>query len=79
MKPEIAALFHSRYGDRLVELPRKNYSSMIDAVADMYLLGECEELVCSPNSSFSEVAYWWGLGRGHDAKVHMLNVEYRQS
>lgn len=79
MTAEVADRFHSHFGSRVKELPNKQYKSMIDAVADMYLLGECAELVCSPNSSFSEAAWWWGLGRGKKIKATMLGVDYNQA
>lgn len=79
MTPEVAERFHNHFSSRVVEMPNKQYKSMVDAVADMYLLGECEELVCSPNSSFSEAAWWWGLGRGNKMKAKMLSVDYNQA
>lgn len=66
----------SAFGDRVLELPAKDYHSMIDAVADLWLLGHGRELVCSPESTFTEIAWWWGgdLNR----PVRMLPVEYVQ-
>lgn len=79
MNGDVAAEFHRRFGERVVELPNKQYKSMVDSVADMYLLGECRELIASPGSSFSEVAWWWSLGRGNKPlKVTMLAKDYNQ-
>lgn len=60
MNADIAQLFHERYGERCIELPNKNYASMVDAVADMWHLGHCRAMIASPISTFSEVAWWWG-------------------
>lgn len=79
MNGDVASVFHRHFGERVVELPGKRYKSMVDSVADMYLLGECGELVSSPGSSFSEVAWWWSLGRGNKTKVTMLARDYNQA
>lgn len=60
MNSDIASLFHKRYEGRCFELPQKDYTSMVDAVADMWHLGHCREMIASPCSTFSEVAWWWG-------------------
>jgi hypothetical protein len=60
------------FGDRVIELPNKQYRSMIDATADMYLLSKGEYLVVSPGSSFAEVAWWLG---GCCQKVVQLPAE----
>lgn len=43
-----------------MELPHKNYKSMIDATADMFLLGLTKEAIYAKNSSFAEVGWWLG-------------------
>lgn len=68
-------LMNSRFGARVVRLANKNPASMIDAVADMWLLGHGKELIASPDSTFSEVAWWWG---GCKCPVTMLNTEFNQ-
>ena len=56
MNDEIASLFKARFKGRVIELPNKCYSSMVDAVADMWLLGHSAKMIVSPGSTFSEVA-----------------------
>jgi len=56
-------------GERAFELPSKNYRSMIDATADMFLLGRGTELLVSDGSTFGEVAWWLG---GCQARVVRL-------
>ena len=68
MSKEAAAPFYARYGSRIRELPDKDYNSMIDAAADMFILGRTKEAVYSLGSSFSEVGWWLG---GAKAKVHL--------
>jgi hypothetical protein len=60
MGKENSEPFYSTFGDRIVELPDKNYDSMVDAVADMFLLGMGKEIILSSGSTFSEVAWWLG-------------------
>lgn len=76
MSKEISKQVHARFGNRVIELPNKNYGSMIDAVADMWLLGSRSELICQFPSTFSEVAWWW---HGGMSKVTAIPYEYRQS
>lgn len=68
MSKESAAPFYKRYPNRIIELPNKDYHSMIDAVADMYILGSTKEAVYQYNSTFSEVGWWLG---GAKTKVHI--------
>jgi hypothetical protein len=63
MNREVADALRREFGDRILELPEKNYRSMIDATADMYLLGACEQLLVSDGSTFGEVAWWLGGAR----------------
>lgn len=76
MTKEVSIKVHERFGNRVVELKNKDYSSMIDAVADMWILAHCPEMIVSPQSTFSEVAWWWG---GCKSKVTMLETEYNQA
>lgn len=76
MNDEIASLFKARFKGRVIELPNKCYSSMVDAVADMWLLGHCAKMIVSPGSTFSEVAWWWG---GAKIPVVHLKSEYNQA
>lgn len=75
MNSKIYNEFKKEFGDQVFELHDKKYSSMVDAVADMYLLGIGKELIASPGSTFSEVAWWLG---GCKANVKMLEVAYQQ-
>ena len=75
MNAEMSKMVHNRFGDRVIELPNKNYKSMVDAVADMWLLGAGKELICQYPSTFGEVAWWW---HGARTKVTGINFEYRQ-
>ncbi len=58
MSKDIADVFYKRYPNRIIELPNKNYKSMIDATADMYILGSTNETLCSYMSTFCELAWW---------------------
>lgn len=75
MNAEVSALVHAEFGDRAMELPNKNYKSMVDAVADLWLLGAGRELICQFPSSFGEIAWWW---HGGTAQATALGYEYRQ-
>lgn len=66
MEQSIAKLFYDVYKSRIFELPNKDYFSMIDAVADLYLLSMGKELVLSEGSTFPEVAWWLGGGTAKD-------------
>jgi hypothetical protein len=75
MNDGIRDFFVSRYGRRVCFLPDKDCTSMVDAVADMWILGHCREMIASPRSTFSEVAWWWG---GAQIPVTHLETEYDQ-
>lgn len=61
---------------RVCQLPGKNYSSMVDAVADMWILGGGEKMICQRGSTFAEIAWWW---RGCKSDVVAINREYFQA
>lgn len=48
------------FGDRIVELPGKDYGSMTDAVADLFLLAGGTTILASLGSTFPELAWWIG-------------------
>ena len=75
MDKSIANLFYDAYKTRIYELPNKDYSSMIDAVADLYLLGKGKEFVVTWGSSFPEIAWWLG---GCRQKVIIVRPSYNQ-
>lgn len=58
MNKNISDLLKNKYPNRIIELPNKNYLSMIDAVADLYLLSRCKSAVYSYGSTFAELAFW---------------------
>lgn len=72
MSKEIADEFYKRYPNRIIELPNKNYFSMIDATADMYILGSAKHILCAFHSTFCEVAWWLG---GAKAKVTVIGSD----
>ncbi len=72
---DVSDAVRKAFPNRIFELPNKDYNSMIDSVADMYLLGQCKFLILSPTSSFSECAWWWS---GAKIPVTMLDEEYCQ-
>lgn len=61
---------------RIHELPHKNCQSMIDAVAEIWLLGRGREIIASPQSTFVEFAWWWG---GATQQVTEMVAEFNQS
>ncbi len=69
MNKEAAAPFYKRYPGRIIELPNKDYHSMIDAAADMFILGTTKEALYQFGSTFGEVAWWLG---GAKAKVTVV-------
>ncbi|MCM1323867.1 MAG: hypothetical protein NC218_06870 [Acetobacter sp.] len=60
MSKESAAPFYKRYPNRIIELPNKDYHSMVDATADMYLLGATKTAIYQYGSTFAEVGWWLG-------------------
>ena len=69
MNKEVANKFYEKYPNRIIELPNKNYNSMIDATADMFVLGSTKETLCSFESTFCEVG--WYLN-GAKSKVSVI-------
>lgn len=60
MDASFASVFRQEFGSRVDELPGKDYRSMVDAAADMLLLGRGSTLIYSQGSTFGEVAWWLG-------------------
>ncbi len=58
MSKEVASEFYKRFPNRIIELPNKDYHSMIDATADMFILGSTKETLCSFESTFCEVGWY---------------------
>ena len=69
MSSKVSEYFKLKFPERIIELPNKNYSSMIDAVADIFLLSQCKNGIYSYGSTFAEVAWWIG---GAKAKVSVI-------
>ena len=69
MSKEVAEAFRTRFPRRIFELPSKNYSSMIDATADLFILGTASQAIYSHQSTFAELA--WRLG-GAKAEVSLV-------
>jgi len=72
LNPETSSAVHDRYGDRVFELPNKNHSSMVDAVADLFLLSRGSVGLYPFASTFSEIAWWLG---GATQKVVVVGNE----
>ena len=66
MNKETENAFVERYGERIVAQKDKNYGSMIDAAADLFLMAQCSRMILSFESSFGCLAWWIG---GAKAKV----------
>ena len=60
---------------RTIGLPNKDYSSIVDTVAEMWLLGQGKELICMGGSTFTEISWWWG---GRRSQVICLSKDYQQ-
>lgn len=63
MNKTTSKMLKERYGSRIIELPNKDYSSMIDAVADLFIMSRANEAIYSYGSTFSELAFWFSGGR----------------
>lgn len=75
MDKEMSDLVRSEFPGQILELPDKNYVSLVDATADMWLLGQGKELIVQNGSTFAEVGWWW---RGCKAKVTKIMKDYVQ-
>lgn len=60
MNQETASKIRSVFKDRVLELPGKDYRSMVDAVCDMFILAKGREGIYAFGSTFCEVAWWLG-------------------
>ncbi len=72
MNAEISQVIRKKYPDRILELPDKNYTSMIDAAADLYILKRGRNAVYSYGSTFSDLAWWLS---GGEQKVLIIGDE----
>lgn len=72
LNEETSAIVRERYGDRVFELPQKNHASMVDAVADLFLLARGNVGLYPFGSTFSEIAWWLG---GAKQKVFVIGNE----
>lgn len=69
MNKETENAFIERFGGRIIVQKEKNYKSMIDAAADLFLMAQCSRMVLSFESSFGCLAWWLG---GAAAKVEIV-------
>ena len=58
MNEKTSDAFKNKYGNRIIELPNKNYKSMIDAIADLYILSYAHNAIYSYGSTFGALAFW---------------------
>lgn len=56
----VSARINEEFPGRVIELINKSYTDSIDAVAELYLLGQTNTLIATYGSTFSEVAWWLG-------------------
>ena len=68
MNKNTESVFVERYGERIIVQRDKNYGSMIDAAADLFLMAKCSDMILSFESSFGCLAWWLG---GAKAKVQI--------
>jgi len=61
--PTAAKIICDAFPGRVHELPGKRYDSLVDGVADLFLLSKGHTLIASQGSTFSEVAWWLGNAR----------------
>lgn len=66
--------FIERYGQRVIYLPNKDYNSMTDAAADLFMLSKCNKMVVSYESTFPALAWWIG---GANAQVTIAGLPSR--
>ena len=69
MNKETENAFIERFGGRIIVQKEKNYKSMIDAAADLFLMAKCSKMILSFESSFGCLAWWLG---GAAAKVEIV-------
>ena len=62
MNDEISDIFKNKYPDRILDLPNKDYSSMTDAVSDLYIMAKAQNAIYSYGSTFAEMAWWFSGG-----------------
>ncbi len=60
MNKETENAFVERYGSRIIVQKDKDFHSMIDAAADLFLMAKCSEMILSFESSFGCLAWWLG-------------------
>lgn len=58
MNKEISDYIKDNVKQKIIELPQKNYKSMYDACADLYILSNAKEGIYSYGSTFGELAWW---------------------
>lgn len=58
MSKDIVDYIKNNTKHRILELPNKNYKSMIDAMADLYIMSYASKSIYSYGSTFGELAWW---------------------
>lgn len=71
---KVAEEIKRAFPNRVYELPQKDYTGDVDAIADLYLLAGGKELIATFGSSFSEVAWWLG---GAKAEVKVVGSHFQ--
>lgn len=57
---DVSSALKRIFPGRILELPTKQYDSLIDSTADLFMLSKAHSLIASSGSTFSEVAWWLG-------------------
>ena len=58
--PDTIKPFVDRYKDRIITLPHKDCKRMTDAVADLFIMSKCKEMILPYESTFCCLAWWIG-------------------
>lgn len=58
MNKETSDYIKTKNKHKIIELPNKNYNSMYDAVADLYIMSKAKSGIYSFGSTFGELAWW---------------------
>lgn len=73
IEKEISEILHKEFPGQIFELPDKDWSSTIDATAELYLLSKGKILIGSYISTFTECAWWLG-----NCKQQVIIADYHE-
>lgn len=59
MEQSVSDYIKNNTGYRFLELPNKDYHSMCDALADLFIMAKANEGIYSYGSTFGEMAWWF--------------------